>query len=413
MSSETIFLYNAIAYSVAMVILYRKYGISLGLILWGTYTISAWSTWLFVQQPMYYASMHYSTHTITPCIYLFVLFFISIVPLCKLSKLEEIPINNLSTLRNFLIVCIFVQLIFIIVDIPSVIKVLTTQSDLVSLREQAYGKDGEQGITVITQNAILNRFYLLYSGLRPIATGLSIYLFFIFKEERLLTKMFFITTLLENLWHITVLVGRGEIIITIVIYGCTLFLIRDYLSEKTKRNLFVYVTLVLVLGVSAFSAITVSRFGDYASFYMYKYMGETMNNFVGILYPDIQGYTGGQAYFSYINRYLLGDVVWTNTEGRYEFIEKITHIPSFIFYSYVGGLIIEFGKILPVFIIIAFNRWINKIMSNDQMSLGHIVICIALIYFFAYGLFTFPVQNFVGMSMFIFIAFFCYSFRSN
>lgn len=411
MSSETIFLYNAIAYTLTMLFMYRRHGISLGLLLWAAYTISAWSTWLFVQQPMYYASMHYSTHTIFPCIYMYTLVLISIFPLCKLTKLDCIDITNIKTLRNFLFGCIVVQLIFVIVDIPGVVRVLSSQSDLSGLRDEAYARDGDQGISLITQNAILNRFHLMYSGLRPLVTGLSVYLYLVCKDIRKIVRIFFITTLIENLWHITVLVGRGEMVMTASIYAGTLFLVRDQLSERVKRIIFVYVTPIAVLGVSAFWAITISRFGEFASFYMYKYMGESMNNFCGILYPGIEGYTGGQAYFSYINRYLLGDVVWTNTEGRYDFIERVTNIPAFIFYSYIGGLIIEFGKILPLFIIIGFNRFINRIVSLTSMGLGHIMICIAMIYFFIYGIFTFPAQNFVGMSMFIFIAFFCYSFK--
>lgn len=413
MSSETIFLYNAIAYTLTIAYMYRKYGMSLGFIVWGAYTISAWSTWLFVQQPMYWSSMHFSSHTVFPCVYLFVLLILSIMPLCKISKLNDVKITRVDILKNILITCILAQLIFVVVDLPSVLHVFSSQGDLGALREQAYAQDGEEGITQITKNAILNRFYLFYSGLRPIATGLSVFLYFTCQQERKIIKLFFFTTLLENIWHITVLVGRGEMVITAFIYGCTLFLLRDNLSSKTKKILTVYILPIAFFGASTFWAITISRFGDFAEFYMYKYMGEAMNNFCGILYPDIQGYTGGQAYFSYINRYLLGDVIWTNTEERYAFIENVTHIPAFIFYTYIGGLVIEFGKLIPIVIIILFNRVMNRIVSIGTFSIRHVVIYIALIYFFSYGLFTFPIQNFVGMSMIFFLAVFYFFFKPS
>ena len=413
MSSETIFLYNAIAYTITLLFLYYKYKLSLGLILWGAYTISAWSTWLFVQQPMYWESMHYSKHTIFPCIYLFVLILLSIFPLCKISRLQNVEFNNISALKKILIACIVIQTIFIIVDIPSVIRVLTTQSDLGSLREEAYARDGDKGLSFITQNALLNKFYLFYSGIRPLVSGLSVFLYFLCKKERKTVKVFLATTFIENLWHITILVGRGEMVITSCIYGCTLFLLRDYLSKKVKKILMVYITPIIFLGAAAFWAITISRFGDYASFYMYKYMGESMNNFCGILYPGIQGHTDGQAYFSYVYRYLFGEVSWVDTESRYLLIEKITKIPAFIFYTYIGGLIIEFGKIIPVFIIIAFNRMVNKIVLKKKIGLGIVIIYIALIYCFTYGIFTFPAQNFVGMGMLVFISLFCYLFRTT
>lgn len=412
MSSESIFLCNAIAYTVAMLFLYYRYKLCLGLIIWGAYTISAWSTWLFVQQPMYWGSMHYCKHTLFPCIYLFALILISVYPLCKLAKIKEVQINNYSALKNILVACVIIQTIFILVDFPSVIRVVTTQSDLGSLRDQAYARDGDKGLSLITQNALLNRFYLFYSGIRPIVTGLSIFLLLACKRRfAKLNRIFFITTLIENIWHITILVGRGEMVMTSCIYGCTLFLMRDYLSKKTKRILLVYIIPVVFIGTSVFWAITVSRFGDYASFYMYKYMGESMNNFCGILYPNIQGQTDGQAYFSYIYRYLLGEVSWTDTEGRYLLIENVTKVPAFIFYTYIGGLIIEFGKVIPVFIIIVLNRIVNSTILAKTMTLGHVVVYIALIYCFIYGIFTFPAQNFVGMGMILFIAVSCCLFK--
>lgn len=413
MSSETIFLYNAIAYTLTLAYMYRKYGISLGFIIWCAYTISAWSTWLFVQQPMYWSSMHFSSHTVFPCVYLFVLLVLSIMPLCKITKLNNVEISRVVFLKYILIASILVQLVFIVVDFPSVLHVFSSQGDLGALREQAYAQDGEEGITQITKNAILNRFYLFYSGIRPINTGLSVFLYFACQQERKIIKLFFFTTLLENIWHISVLVGRGEMVITAFIYASTLFLLRDSLSSKTKKLITVYILPIAFFCVSAFWAITISRFGDLAEFYMYKYMGEAMNNFCGILYPDIQGYTCGQAYFSYINRYLLGDITWTNTEERYAFIENVTHIPAFIFYTYIGGLVIEFGKLIPIIIIIFFNRFLNRIVSIGTISIRHVVIYISLIYFFSYGLFTFPIQNFVGISMIFFLIIFYFFFKPS
>lgn len=53
--------------------------------------------------------------------------------------------------------------------------------------------------------------------------------------------------------------------------------------------------------------ISLGRFGKFDfSFFIYKYFGEAMNNFNGLLFYDIKGYTNGNAYLlSYINS-LLG-----------------------------------------------------------------------------------------------------------
>ena len=247
--------------------------------------------------------------------------------------------------------------------------------------------------------------FLLYMGMKPLATGLSVVLLFCYTRSRKLIRLFALTTLLYNIQTVIITAGRGELVITFFTYTFSLYLVRNYLSDKTRRRiLLISIPFVVIFGVF-FWAITVSRFGDSGVFYMYKYLGEPMNNFNGILFNNIRGNTDGQSYFSYIYRYILGERSFVNKEGQYALMENTTGIPAFIFYTFVGGLIIEFGKTIPIFVAIFLNRFTIWVRETKTVSLDKMFLYIFIIYFYVYGLFTFPIQNFTGFIVFYLIIF--------
>lgn len=410
MSSTTVLLINAIAYTLILGYFFHKGRVCLGVLIWSVYTISSWSSYFFIQQPMFETSVHASTQTLFPCVYLIIVLFLCVSPLTKIRKIETLYISNSDELRIFLVICIVFQVVFLTTDFQSVINVLTSRSELGDLRETAYGIDSAKTLTEITGNAITNRMALLYSGLNPLLTGLSVLLFYCYKKSRSLVVIFAVTTFMNNLRSIIVSVGRGQLVMMFVIYLFSLILIRDKISKKQKKILLLYITPIFVLGLSVFWAITISRFGDYASFYMYKYMGEPMVDFNGLLFDNIRGNTGGEAYFSYVYR-LFGEETFTDAQGKYKLIESVTGLTPFIFYTFVGGLVIEFGKIVPILLAVLFNR-ICPHLIRENVGLGGAINYIFFVHFFIYGLFTFPIQNFEGL-MLVYLFLLNYIFKSS
>lgn len=396
MSSNIVLLINALAYTGVSVYWFYKNRLSLGLLIWVIYNISAWASFFFIQQPLYNTSMHVSKQTLFPCFYLFALLFLCIYPLIKIKRIDTIVINNWGALKVIICICIIFQLVFIIVDLPAVYNVLSSNSQLADLRQAAYGREGEKSLSIVTKIAFTNRMSLLYTGMRPLATGLSVFLLFCSRGKNLLFKMFAVTTFLENIQTIIVTVGRGQMIITLMIYALSFFLIWGHLKNNVKRKVFFYAIPILIIGIVFFWAITISRFGDDAIFYMYKYLGESMNNFNGILFNKIRGNTEGQAYFSYVYRYIGGEDTFATAQGKYMLIEKITGVTPFIFYTYIGGLIIEFGKIIPIIVVLFINRFSSKLKQKNILTLDRAMLYVFFIYFYIYGLFSFPIQNFTG-----------------
>lgn len=413
MSSEEVLLINAILYTLTLIYFYMKYRFSMGLIVWFLYTISAWSSFFFIQQPMYIGTVHDSKQTLLPCFYLYAVFLIAMQPLMKLKKIENVSLHSKRLIKGIMIICTIVQIVFVIVDIPTMIKVITSGSMMLNeLRSTVYGADG---LSRILQNALLNKISLLYSGIRVIATEFSIISFFTFKDNRKLVDLFAISALLNNIRIIIVQVGRGEMILMFLLYVSTFYLMRDWIDKETKRKIILLASPIIIIGVVFFWAITVSRFGDSVGYFMWKYLGEPMNNFNGILFKRIQGTTNGRAYFSLIYRYLFGEGGVTTADDKWRLIKEATGIRGDIFYTWVGGLIIEFGKGIPILVAIILNRVLSKVVRIKKYYTGDLIMLIFFLNFYIRGIFLFPTQNFEGMLMILYtiILYFIFRIRRN
>lgn len=254
MSSEEVLLLNAILYTVTLFYFYFKYKLSVGVFIWILYTLSAWSSFLFVQQPLYASSAHASTQTLFPCFYLYVVFVIAMTPLMKLNKIESIDSLNHRLLIAIMVVCSLIQVLFFIVDIPAMLNVMRSGSGMLSeLRSTVYGDDG---LSAITKNVWLNKISLLYSGIRIFATGLSVIMFIAYNKHRRLVTIFAVSALLNNLRIIIVQVGRGEMVFVFLLYACTIYLMRDWLSADSKRKVVMISIPVILIGGTFFTAIT-------------------------------------------------------------------------------------------------------------------------------------------------------------
>lgn len=409
MGSVEVLLINALLYTITLILFYRKYNLSVGVIIWLLYTVSSWSSFLFVQQPGYIGTVHDTPQTMLPCLYLYVIFLISMKPFMKLHTINRVSLSIGPIARYMIIVLILIQTVFVIVDIPTVVRNLSTNTMMLNeLRASIYG---DEGVSLVTQNEFLNKFFLLFSGMRILATGLSVVLFFTNVNDRRLVNTFALVTLLNNLRQIIVQVGRGEMVLVFLLYACMAYLLKDKISKKTKRRLFAISIPVVIAGGFFFWAISVSRFGSKSGFFIFKYLGEPMNNFNGILFKEIKGTTNGMAYFSLIYRYFFGESNIISANDKWNLIKSATGIRGDIFYTWVGGLIIEFGKIAPFIVAFLLNRISQKLISVKEYFIGDIIVLIFFLNFFLRGVFLFPTQNFEGMLMIIYTFLLYFAFR--
>lgn len=413
MNSEQVLLINAILYLMTLVFFIRKYKMSVGVVIWALYTISAWGSLFFIKNPFYQISIHSSKQTFFPCIYLYVVFLISMLPLMKLTEINEIEIQNKKLLTFIIIFLSISYTLFFLMDITSMLRIISAGSNVLGkLRNNAY--TGESYSNVL-DNVWTNRLHLLLSGLRILSTGLSVILL-CNKESSKLCKVYFITTLLNNIRYIIVNIGRGEIVMLGMLYSITFYLMWDKLSQKTKRMILSRAIPLAAISIIAFWTITVSRFGNSRNgigYYILKYIGEPINNFNGLLFNNIKGSTHGQAYFSIFYTYLLGGRNFRSVSEKWNLIFNTTGVRGDIFYTWVGGVIIEFGKVCPFIFAIIFNRITSRMVAIKRYYSGDLVLLVFFLNFYLRGIFMFPTQNFEGVGMILYSLLLYVIFRLN
>lgn len=413
MDRLAILTFNALAYTAAGAYFYKRTGLSVGLVIWAVYTLSAWCSVFFVMQPDFAGCFHDEPITSYNGLgYLFVTLLLFIYPLTLVRKAErgKMSFNHPQQLRLLMIGAIAVQLLFILVNLPSAMEVLAAGNDSLSdYRDEVY----EDASSPLASNPWLNRIALLFNCVPQICLGVSIYLLFCYKEDRKLVKWLFGVTITCIAISTIVQVSRGSMVLTVIFIAITLVYMRDFISSKLKRILLVYGLPAIFVLVSFFWAISVSRFGDLANFMMFKYLGEPMVNFAGILYAYIDGCAWGHAYFQPIT-YMITGVKDFVTAEKWEYIESVTGITGQIFYTFVGSLIIDFGFVVTFIIACVFNRLGMRLTrSQSNLSLGSVICLFFLIYLYSSGVFFLTVQNFNGVFMILYTVILGYYFRNT
>lgn len=401
-SSLSVLLLNALLYTVTFVIVYKKKGLSIGLIIFGLFTFSSWMSFLLWQQPAFSGTVHDNPQNPLALLYLYCLLLLTIYPLFSLSKMEKktLVIKHEKILFPAIIIIVLFEIFTFLVDLPKIDGILYS-SDLADLRENVY--DGEN--SNVAKIPMLNRFSLIFSGLKLIVIPFSMVLYFCYPKRRKLVVLFFIGSILSIFNEVIIMVSRGIMVGYLIYLGILLFYIRDFLSTKLKKILFVYGIPAFIILFSFFWAISVSRFGDLAYYMLYKYSGEAMINFGGILYNDIYEPTYGRGY-------LLTPIFrdYITCEEKWEFIENITKVNVSIFYTYIGELVVEFGR-FGAFVASLILFFIQRHIYAKPFQLASLFVIFFFVYTFSYGLFVFSIQGFQGFFFVIFTIFFYRYFK--
>lgn len=397
MNSEQVCFYNAIAYSFIFIYQLLKNKASIGLLIWGMFTASAWCTFVFVQQPMYPTTIHYSEQQISAYIYLIIIIYLFISPLFQIKPLakEEIIITHYGFIKKYMIFLIIFQTLSILIDLTALKDVLSlNQQNVTAYKDFSY----EETINIPAYNipilAQVKGWILV--PLSNFNIALALLMYFCWNKDKKIVRYFFITTLLDSLINVLIAVSRGQTFFLIIYLVILLLFLYKNINSKQKKFLSIIATCIGFIVIPFMIVISIGRFGKFDfSFFLYKYFGEAMNNFNGLLFYDIKGYTGGNAYlFSYINS-LLGISPFESTLEKWEYIERTTKgVSGQFFYTFVGGFIIEFGKIITLIIAIIFNLYFKRfINSNIKHGLGYYSLITFVSLFLAKGIFLFPIQG--------------------
>ena len=201
--------------------------------------------------------------------------------------------------------------------------------------------------------------------------------------------LLFFSGILSILWGVANANRQLEICSAITIF-ITFFLFRNALPEKTKKTIQIAGCVLAAILVASVLLISVLRFGDERSFLfyeMFRYFGEAPLNFSSILYEHQNNLLWGVCSFPY----LFG----ISIDQRRSIMSTSVGIVSYIFYSFIGNFVVDFGKTLTFLggMVISGCTFATKIFKNSsaRVSLGKIILiqlwanmCFQGVFFFAY-----------------------------
>lgn len=406
---------NALAYIITLVIFFRKSGLSVGTCIWGAYTVSAIGAVFFIMQPDFEGTIHdMPFRSYEGLIYLFICLLLCISPLTLLRKAVPGKQNftHPQAIKWLMIFSIFIQLIFIFVDLKNAEGIIGMNQELLAdVREELY----EENLSGRADGGLVSKLDFLFGSIPYISFGISIYLILCYDRLKLLSCALLVVTLACLVESVLVSVSRGAMVINLMYAGILLIYLRDFMSKKLKAIIVVYLLPVLGVMFAFFWAISVSRFGDLANFMIFKYLGEPMVNFAGNLYPVIDGHTEGVVNFPHFHKLLTGtDIPFADTRAKWDYVEAHTGVQPHIFYTFIGALVIDFG--FPGAFILALVCFFccRKIARGQHnLSLGTMFGLIFFIYMYSAGVFFMVIQASIGVFMIIYTIFLSWYFKTH
>ena len=413
MSSETILILNAAAYLAIFLYFLKKdrYKIGVKNILFLWLTISAFSSYMFYIQPGFEYTIHYSKMTILPFVYLLPCLVALYYPVRKI-KLESINKDELllpfDKMRILMLICIpFLLFIFFAYFTQAMATSMSSMGDVRGALDGGKVNNAwlSSKLAQIIDRLITNNIQLFCC--------LSFYCLVFLKKKDFLTWLFIILPYGISLSRSIATATRATIFFMILIMIFQYMIYHQFIHERMRR---LFKKIGLVLGaflVLLLLFMSFSRFGNDAGLFFYKYAGEAMINFNGILFNHIHSTTDGMAYFWYIPQLLgLGDSSFADLSGKWDYIDSKTGVTGMIFYTIVGAFIIEFGKIKTLFIIAGLS-WLMSHIFTKRLSARILIVICWCVYQLISSVYVLPIQGDGGVISLFGLILFYYFFRKK
>lgn len=305
-----------------------------------------------------------------------------------LSKLSELRYYNSGLFYRIEKIAVFLLSIYLIMDLPYSIKGFLQSGDLGMMRTALYSS----GSSAIHYYGFLGFvFYkiqqFVYSAPFFLLCIIAIR-FFLEKKFAAVDKIGIVVYALAKLNLILSNVSRATIIFSTFEAIILLYIFRDYLSQKVKRVIVLYGSIIGIGLFFVFTTISVARFGEIDSLEedvtSLRYAGEANLNFMSLLYPDIKDPMLGFEDFALLRSIVGLDYTTTKSRDNEEVynrdIQKKFHYnnPTYIFHGTAGVFVFNFGRIGGVLLAVLFYIWIRMLIRKSG-SISAIVLLIILI----------------------------------
>ncbi|GHT26965.1 hypothetical protein FACS189432_02440 [Bacteroidia bacterium] len=399
--SNEILIGNAIVYTLTLLYFLRRYKtFNTGTFLLSLFVFSAWSSVGFYNQPGFIMSNSGAARiSVEPFVYLYTVLMLFLYPFItfRSDKITNIILPDKSKMMLFVKAATILNFYSILLLIPEYGKI--SGMDWADVRNSQMTADG---IIFWFTGTLLSKFFGLALSLAPLTLTLSAFLYFTKNIKSKWSSFSFYSTCSVVLMFNLLLAGRGIILMYFLFLVFLFFLYKNFILQKTKRKMKLLAIIVSVPFVLFFIAVTVSRFQDAAMFEMYRYAGDPMLNFNGLMYNGLRGQGNGEFYFNIITKlFRPNEMPFTGTD-KWLYIEAKTGVDAHIFYTFVGGLMFEFGKV-GTFITALLFFIVSKIVlhRNEIINLSGILFYGVYSYIFINGVCLFVSQSATGNFMLI------------
>ena len=372
MSNITIATIVCVIYLIVLLYLWRKSkSLNTVVLLWGEYFVTA----IFCFLTVYSSSNHYNLSIINQ-FYLILIVYIFISPF----------INEKTFLfynKRLHVIYRYIANFYILISIFSCVVYLPTAYDYIMNPrwQDIYNQAHEiQNTNVLTKISNLF-FHFRFLGL--------VLLFYFISFKKVSQKYIIILSISVILPLALVAItkgSRGGMVSLIISLVMAYALFNNSLSLEIKKNLRKIMLFIIPFLILYLSAITMARFNDSvffdnASASTFFYLGHSFLKF-------------DDGIMDSISRYSWGGYFW-GTDELHSFIRNELSLDSFYgthfgtsFYTFIGGLYLDFGPLITFLIAIIVSKFIKSILSKRFLSVADYFIVITYAMFILNGVFV-------------------------
>lgn len=222
----------------------------------------------------------------------------------------------------------------------------------------------------------------LNSYLGPFAL---VYAFFLLTKKKL-PKLFclflFFSIVIPAFMAATVEASRGMIMHLAMNLGITYMLFSNHIPKNRKKYIY-GLTIFMLVGFLAYTiAVTISRFGEEdVGDSLYMYFGHSMLYFNDGIFNNMHHYAWGRRFFSWFIDIFGGNSYFSAANAG------ATHGSAF--YTFVGGVFIDWGPIGTIIASFIACRLVLKWFRKDTLRLSDCIIIVFYVSTLANGVFCF------------------------
>lgn len=388
-------LINLILYLVTLLFYWKKVKtIDNGLILLFTYTFVAFACLVnLILNPL-----DQIEYTFLPFIYLFIinLFFFRPFLQSKINITDKLKIKKSPIYFIFIYLYIILAGVVLFYGYDSTIQIIL-RNDWNSVRQDIY-----VGNNIVYENQ-LERFAKIFTGfLQPMAI---LFFFYLLTDEfsrkhRVTIIMLLLAIILPSTITIISVASRGMVILLFVQFLVSYFIFKNKFSKKINQTIFKGGIALLAVFLIYSISVTKSRFEENASSdlgaqdSLIFYFGHSMLTFAYGLTDTIREFLWGD--------YLLGkeEILKVGIDNLLG-----THFDT-KFFTYVGGLYLDFGPFFTLIIAVIFPLIMSLIFQfKKNVDMADLMIYVYYLTFLINGVFVVGIGYYIGWIMIFFIYF--------